>query len=946
MPAVDESCVLIPCHTLEDFPTQLPASQAEGLLAAWTAPWHPALIAASGKIPAWYRADTPPAPAPGRLFFVPEAANDMLPRDFSQTHSESAGGRVVRGDDRAALLASTQLATLGLIPSPVAAACGSPHHGNPDGNGDDAPAVERATDGPPPPTLHEGHRPVGPDDFFALGYTMLQVQLMTRRLRYTSNLDEIHFAELTVAAASAWCQGDGKQAAESLHRAFDVLAEERDHYFASDPHLIDLTLLTEAMLGDDLERTLREPGKINLLLSATLAERLAAGRGDLVTQIRQRIEEETLGTAGGAPGDDVSLGHLTAAATGQWLADGARRFQAVFGRIPDAFARYDGGAPGDLAQWLVPLGYRGAVPIDFAGGTGFRDESKLNWQSGAAEIEALVAQPIDAAAATGFLAIGAALGSAVDSGDVASALLVHWPGHVCDAYRDLRRAAQWGLALGRFWTLGGFFRDGESPYHSFRGEAADAQGRFLEAQVQAGQPDPLSAPAARCRSQVADEAGRVLAATEALLAGTAVDAAPDDDGGLAGVAARLARRLGGAAGGTGRPRTTIINPHSAAIRVAVLLDGPPPEANTPVFAADAIGGRKSIAFVDVPAHGFATVAPAAKTRRGGWLRLRRPKPIASGRTLANEFMEVIVAPGGGIASVHSGSVRGNRFSLQLCRYDAAAAPDSYSTMQCDRIEVAESSAARGEIVSQGRLLRADATVGSYEVRYRLDRGSRLLRVAGTVRVSAPLDADPWRSYCAARVAVASEASTVKAIVRDKLHGPRGRRLDAPLGVIIDEGDRKLMVVTDGRPAHRTVGHRFLDSLLTVAGENESAFVLHYGFDVKDPVSIARSLLAPPVILPASSAAPAAASGWLMRVDSRRVVVTDARVETDDQGQLNVVALLVETSGRAVQTQLHFARDPSAARRTRDQRELEIDRDAVKIALVGHEVTEIRVAFGS
>ncbi len=37
--------VVLPCHSLEDFPTHHEGDDATGLLAAWTALWHPALIA-------------------------------------------------------------------------------------------------------------------------------------------------------------------------------------------------------------------------------------------------------------------------------------------------------------------------------------------------------------------------------------------------------------------------------------------------------------------------------------------------------------------------------------------------------------------------------------------------------------------------------------------------------------------------------------------------------------------------------------------------------------------------------------------------------------------------------------------------------------------------------------------------------------------------------------
>jgi hypothetical protein len=53
----DRLIVLLPCHSLHDFPTWLDEQEADGLLAAWTAAWHPALIAATGSVPRWASVD-------------------------------------------------------------------------------------------------------------------------------------------------------------------------------------------------------------------------------------------------------------------------------------------------------------------------------------------------------------------------------------------------------------------------------------------------------------------------------------------------------------------------------------------------------------------------------------------------------------------------------------------------------------------------------------------------------------------------------------------------------------------------------------------------------------------------------------------------------------------------------------------------------------------------
>ena len=53
----DEVIVLLPCQSLEEFPSHLQGADAEGLLAGWSAIWHPALLAATGRLPSWRKAE-------------------------------------------------------------------------------------------------------------------------------------------------------------------------------------------------------------------------------------------------------------------------------------------------------------------------------------------------------------------------------------------------------------------------------------------------------------------------------------------------------------------------------------------------------------------------------------------------------------------------------------------------------------------------------------------------------------------------------------------------------------------------------------------------------------------------------------------------------------------------------------------------------------------------
>ena len=77
-----ELVILLPCHSLEDFPLHHTGDDADGLLACWSALWHPALLASAGALPRWFRADSPPADlneAPARYPRHPTCRADIVP---------------------------------------------------------------------------------------------------------------------------------------------------------------------------------------------------------------------------------------------------------------------------------------------------------------------------------------------------------------------------------------------------------------------------------------------------------------------------------------------------------------------------------------------------------------------------------------------------------------------------------------------------------------------------------------------------------------------------------------------------------------------------------------------------------------------------------------------------------------------------------------------------
>ena len=56
----DELIIFLSCHGMEDFPLYHTGEEAQGLLACYTALWHPALLASAGRLPIIHRPEDPP----------------------------------------------------------------------------------------------------------------------------------------------------------------------------------------------------------------------------------------------------------------------------------------------------------------------------------------------------------------------------------------------------------------------------------------------------------------------------------------------------------------------------------------------------------------------------------------------------------------------------------------------------------------------------------------------------------------------------------------------------------------------------------------------------------------------------------------------------------------------------------------------------------------------
>ncbi|MEM6981137.1 MAG: hypothetical protein AAF539_15865, partial [Planctomycetota bacterium] len=447
------------------------------------------------------------------------------------------------------------------------------------------------------------------DDFFALAYSYWQVQILTRRLRYTSNLDVSYFEKRVVDAAKAFFAENADACAEALHDAFDALAEERDHYFASDPSLIDLTLLTPQTVSDWTDVALADSEQaddpnlphddsilatpMNVLIDDAVAQSLSNDPA-LAERVKACLRQSDWAYAGGGPAPDVDIATLSCGEREHIVAGSLARVEAVTNEKPTVYARLGGGMNTAMVSAVASAGCVGVIPIDFLNGCGCGDESKVILNIGDHDVEALTAKPIDASDDASFLNLGPRLGEAIDGGEIATALMVHWPGAGCDSFHDIRRAATWTLALGKFWRIDDYFTSGEHPFH--HGHA----GSLLVPSANRLAEDHAEKCSAIMRDRQRQRDAN-LQAMSCLLSSSASQRESDTS-----IEFDIASGLGFEPADSNEARL-LVRPTSPAARAMINVDGKVNSRFPAVFASEFREGATDL-IVDVPAFGFGWVS--------------------------------------------------------------------------------------------------------------------------------------------------------------------------------------------------------------------------------------------------------------------------------------------------------------------------------------------------
>ncbi len=295
-------------------------------------------------------------------------------------------------------------------------------------------------------------------DFCALGYAFLQVQLMTRQLRYSSNLDEKHFSETVTEAARLATSGSQEKAHDALGRCFDLLLEEKNGYYPVQPELMDVVLTANTTLGRSMIKQLEADHPINLLLSGEIGRLIAEERPQLMEKAIGRLKDKTLSIVGGLA-DELPDSLIASESILNSLKRGRSMIESQFGSVPSVFMRRRFGLTPALPSMLEQLGFVGAIHATLDGGK-FPQSSSCNIRWTGDDDQSILAigdVPLSAADAGAFLGLGVKLGEQIDSAHVAAAVFVHWPDRSCESFGDLVRISKFGPLFGQFVTLDDYF---------------------------------------------------------------------------------------------------------------------------------------------------------------------------------------------------------------------------------------------------------------------------------------------------------------------------------------------------------------------------------------------------------------------------------------------------------------------------------------------------------
>jgi alpha-mannosidase len=900
---------LVPIDRIEP-PADLDEADAQGIWAAISAPWHPAVLAQLDSVPSVDPATGPSEAVAGRIFVIAHGSESAVPSGFATQAADAGAGWVSGTPERIELV----LSILGRLS---------------DQSHPESPALDD---------------PLA-TDYMALGAARWWLRDVAIAMGHTDSLDETLFGREVLTGARAWRQGDAATATTRLRAAFELLTQARERFYPVDAYLIDLCLADSTTPPDAWLEPLQAHAPVTFVAPGAAIEAVASQSPEVIALLRQAVEEGWADVAGGPYLETDETLRPLGSVLWQYHR-GARAYRAAIDdRTVETFARRRFGLHPILPQIARRFGMKYAVHLSLDGARfPARVDTKRLWTSpDGAFLEALVRPPLPADRWTTGLVLPWRVGRTMRDDHVATLVLAHWPGSFAGWLGDLRRIAAYSPVFVRWTTLADYFHLTDRPYDTLRPKLDEYLTPYLAQIIERGDPEPISRRVSRFAlrgrfeslstldallhaldpERAANDPQSSLAAAEDDLETGRLKSAESTVGRLETDLAAYADRELSSDADVSKPGHLVLNLACVDRVVPVLAPELPPNlpAEHPLRAVQWTD-TGSWALVDVPALGYAwfpSEVAAVTAEPAG------PKPKIGTRenTLFNGLMEVEFDPNtGGIRAVRADGESLPRLGQQLVMsgvYDIEGRPAT-SRMQCDKIEIEFGGPALAQATSRGVLLDplGGHALATFRQTFRLWAARPVLELE--VELS-ELDVawlahanygDPWDHALSCRFAWPESAEIQKRVSFLCTFETSAQRPETPEAFEICHRRGKTTLVFAGLAHHRRHGSRMLDTLLLAGRETARTFVLRIALDVEHPHTVVLDSAQPVLCVPSMGPPAKGISGRFLEIDHPSVALVGARWEQPNPPEVPSALLvldLIETSGQAARARLRLPFTP-------------------------------------
>ncbi len=945
----NELIVLVPCHSLEDFPTELGEDAAASLLNAFSILWHPSLLASTGAFPQWERADESLTVQADRLVVVPKPSDDLVPATWIE-RARREGCVVISGEHERKAMLSQALDPLELSQDL------------------DADLVA---------------------DFLALGTVYLQTELLTRHMRNFSHLDESHMQREAVASAQAAIAHDAEATRKHLSHCFEMLLECRERFYPVGCHLIDLCLVNTDFASDELNTLLESSVPVNALATAEDWKKIVDKDAAWSEKIRAAVVSGSVELIGGEQSEFPTP--LMALDSTLWqLRQGRKTLKQLFDATPTTWARKRFGLGSHLPQILDRLGYKSGIHFVMDDGIYPDDEqTQMRWEgSDGTAIDAFSRIPLAADSASSFLRLPMRMSESMDYDHTAAVVFARWPKMRTPWLNDLRRAAAYSPVLGQFTTFADFFETSDSPGRMSDFKASGYFSLNLIQSVAKEEKNPISRWidywTRRREFEILDWSQQLVTllskGVDSLSAEneleSAVEAAhPEANEEVINAAeATLQKhqqqshadltRLFAAKGETGKG-LLIFNPQSFSRKTSIEWPVGKPGSDKAIVHRQ-IEDENSSALVELPPCGFVWLSASDSQPNS----VVGKTPLAEGLTLRNENFEVSLSDvTGGISRIATYRRSPNRISQQIAfRFpqertvvigegdEQESFKTYYSLMQMRESRVLSAGPVVGAIETVGDLIdgQNNQIVATYRQVTRVVRGRPNVDVELELDLQKTPTGDPWTNYIGCRFAWKHSTASITGSMQQGAHPIGDQRIESPQYLEIADDDFRTTILTPGLPFHRKTGDRMIDTLLVTEGETRRKFNFSIAVDVKYPMQAHLDAFSEPIIIPTETApATGGQQGWLFFVGAANVLLT--RILTmrsdennSDNNKTGFIVRLLETEGRTKTFPLKCFSTPNEARQVDFNGEtvhsLTVQDDQVLVEIAPYEICDIELTY--